>query len=109
MRLVNAKRSAIVRAVLPREPERVVPPKPEEIAMSSPQDAPLILYKVDKQGHFTEFGHATVHNHDVFFPDGVRGWSDVLDCRPEPYKGKSVEENCRYAAGVHKQFILVAG
>lgn len=76
--------------------------------MSSDASATYTLYQVNKDGSFAEFGTATVHNHDVFFPDGVRGWSDVLDCRTEPYKDKPVEENCDFAAHVHKKFILMA-
>ncbi len=75
---------------------------------SSDQASSYILYKVNKDGSFAEFGSATVDNHDVYFPEGVNGWSDVLDCRPEPYKDKTVEENCDFAAHVHKKFILVA-
>ena len=76
--------------------------------MSSSPSPSLILYKVNKDGSFAQFGSADVLNHDVFFPAGVQGWSDVLDCRPEPYKDKSVEENCNFAAHVHKKFILMA-
>ncbi len=53
------------------------------------------------------FGAAEVQNIDVFFPEGVRGWSDVLDCRIEPYDAQSIEENCQLAVGVHKKFILI--
>lgn len=45
---------------------------------------------------------------DVFFPDYIRGWSDVLDCRAEPYPSKSIHENCHFAQHVHKNYILVS-
>ena len=44
---------------------------------------------------------------DVIFPDFVHGWSDVLDCRIPPYTGLTVEENCNFAIGVRKYYILV--
>lgn len=43
---------------------------------------------------------------DVFFPPEIT-WSDVLDCRIPPYDDRSVEENCAYAVGVRKAYILV--
>jgi len=45
---------------------------------------------------------------DVAFPDGIT-WSEVLDCRIEPFSSKSVEENCMFAHHVHKFYILMAG
>ena len=44
---------------------------------------------------------------DVYFPDHVGGWSDVLDCREAPYTERSIAENCAFARRVHKKFILV--
>lgn len=44
---------------------------------------------------------------DVAFPDGIT-WSEVMDCRIEPYTSKTIEENCIFALGVHKFYILVA-
>lgn len=44
---------------------------------------------------------------DVFFPTAVRGWSDVLDCRIAPYDARSIEENCEFALGCRKFYILV--
>lgn len=44
---------------------------------------------------------------DLFFPDFVDGWTDVLDCRIEPYKSNSIEENCHIAEHVRKPYILV--
>lgn len=54
-----------------------------------------------------QFGTADQDGLDVFFPVGVRGWADVLDCRISPYTEQSLEENCEYAVGVRKFFILV--
>lgn len=45
---------------------------------------------------------------DVYFPDGVDGWTDVLDCRVEPYTEKSIRENSTFAHHVHKKYILVS-
>lgn len=45
---------------------------------------------------------------DVYFPPEVAGWTDVLDCREEPYIEQSIAENCAYALRVHKKYILVA-
>ena len=73
--------------------------------MSSPNSSKLYLYESSTQNRF---GEATLQGQDVFFPDGVRGWSDVLDCRPEPYTAQSLEENCHIAEHVHKKFILVS-
>jgi hypothetical protein len=44
---------------------------------------------------------------DITFPEQVRGWGDVLDCRHAPYTNKRPEELLRYAKHVHKFFILV--
>lgn len=44
---------------------------------------------------------------DVFFPGHIGGWTDVLDCREEPYTEQSIVENCTYALRVHKKYILV--
>ena len=45
---------------------------------------------------------------DLFFPDFVDGWTDVLDCRITPYTSKSIEENCHFAEHVRKPYILVS-
>lgn len=73
--------------------------------MSSPQNSKLFLYESATQSRFDE---ATLQGQDVFFPASVRGWSDVLDCRPEPYNAQSLEENCHLAEHVHKKYILVS-
>lgn len=44
---------------------------------------------------------------DVIFPEGIRGWSQVLDCRHTPYVDKPVDELRRFAQHVHKDYILV--
>ena len=44
---------------------------------------------------------------DVFFPASIAGWTDVLDCREEPYTERSIAENCAFAQRVHKKYILV--
>ena len=53
-----------------------------------------------------EVAEAKSNGLDVEFPAGIR-WSDVLDCRIEPYTSRTLEENVAFAAGVHKAFILV--
>lgn len=45
---------------------------------------------------------------DLFFPPEVDGWTDVLDCRIEPYTSKTIEENCHTAEHVRKLYILVS-
>lgn len=45
---------------------------------------------------------------DLFFPEFVDGWTDVLDCRIAPYSSKSIEENCDFAEHVRKPYILVS-
>ncbi|MBH25622.1 MAG: hypothetical protein CMH57_14460 [Myxococcales bacterium] len=44
---------------------------------------------------------------DVSFPERVRGWSDVLDCRHEPYQEMPLPTLRHYAHHVHKFFLLV--
>ena len=64
----------------------------------------LYLYETR---HCTRHGEAQVEGLDVFFPDDVDNWTDVLDCRIAPYTEYSLQENCEYAVGVRKKFILV--
>lgn len=45
---------------------------------------------------------------DLFFPEFVDGWTDVLDCRIEPYTSNTIEENCHIAEHVRKPYILVS-
>jgi hypothetical protein len=73
--------------------------------MSNPTSSIFYLYETKTQERRDQ---VRVEALDVFFPDYVRGWSDVLDCRTEPYRERSVEQNCKFALGVHKRFILVA-
>ena len=42
------------------------------------------------------------------WPDEVNGWTDVLDCRHEPFASRTIEENTRFADGCRKLYILVA-
>ena len=72
--------------------------------MASDESSTLYLYDVETQ---ERFGTAEVIGSDVYFPDGVRGWSDVLDCRHPPYTEKSIAENCHFAEHVHKMYIVV--
>ena len=64
----------------------------------------LFLFDVSTHEQVAEIEY---DNLDVYFPAGVHGWSDVLDCRPEPYDAKSVDENCEFAHHVAKKYILV--
>lgn len=77
----------------------------------SSSNTPLYLYTAISE-HDSDtpekFGEAEVEGLDVYFPDGVDGWTDVLDCRVEPYTEKTLLENSIFAYHVHKKFILVA-
>lgn len=53
------------------------------------------------------FGEARGRGGDVEFPPAVHGWTEVLDCRVEPYTAKSLAENCDLAHHVRKKYILV--
>lgn len=68
----------------------------------------LFIYKVQGEATPTDPVAVDTAGLDVYFPEGVFGWSDVLDCRPEPYKNKSLEENGAFAYHVAKKYILVA-
>lgn len=52
-------------------------------------------------------GSAQGHAGDVDFPAEIGGWTSVLDCRHTPYTEQSIAENCEFAVGIHKQYILV--
>lgn len=52
-------------------------------------------------------GHANGHAGDVDFPTSVGGWTEVLDCRHTPYTEQTIAENCEFALGVRKVYILV--
>lgn len=65
----------------------------------------LFLYHADDCARFAEVGGAGM---DLVFPPNVRDWTDVLDCRVEPYIEKSLAENCDIAHHVRKRYILVS-
>ncbi|MGM0555114.1 MAG: hypothetical protein ACQEVA_01935 [Myxococcota bacterium] len=68
-------------------------------------DSKLYLYETDECQRFDQ---ATLEGKDVVFPATVNGWTDVMDCRCEPYDEKSLEENCDIASHVRKKYILVS-
>lgn len=65
------------------------------------------LYLFETQ-RCTQVGEVEVDGLDVYFPPEVRGWAEVLDCRIPPYTDQTLEENCEYALGVRKFYILVS-
>lgn len=67
-------------------------------------DETLLLYTTEDCARFTD---VQGRGGDVEFPDPVRSWTDVLDCRVEPYTDNSLAENCRLAHHVRKKYILV--
>ena len=67
-------------------------------------DEKLYLYSTED---CQRYGEATVDDQDVVFPDRINGWTDVLDCRVEPYVDQSLEENCDVAVHVRKKYILI--
>ena len=67
-------------------------------------DQTLYLYKAETA---EEVATAEKSGLDVHFPPEIAGWTDVLDCREEPYTEQSIAENCAYAQQVHKKYILV--
>lgn len=52
-------------------------------------------------------GRAELDDRDVVFPEGIDGWTAVLDARHPPYADRTLEENCEYAAHVRKPYLLV--
>ena len=64
------------------------------------------LYLYDAQTG-QQVGTAERTGLDVYFPAGIAGWTDVLDCREEPYTENSIAKNCAFAQRVHKKFILI--
>lgn len=68
-------------------------------------NATLYLYETKTAERDSE---VELVNGEPFFPEHIRGWSDVLDCRHTPYTEKSIEENCDFADHVHKPYILVS-
>lgn len=45
---------------------------------------------------------------DVQFPEEVRGWSDVLDCRLHPFAEKDLPQLRHFGAHVNKRYLLVS-
>jgi hypothetical protein len=64
------------------------------------------FYLYDSETH-QQVAEVEAEGLDLFFPDFVDGWTDVLDCRITPYNSNSIEENCHIAEHVRKPFILV--
>ena len=64
----------------------------------------LYLYDTETS---SEYAKVESDGLDVYFPESVGGWADVLDCRVEPYADRDVRTNCDFAAHVHKKYILV--
>ncbi len=69
----------------------------------SKTDQTLFLYETSTS---QEYAQAESQGLDVTFPPRIT-WSEVLDCRIEPYTSRSMDENCRFALGVHKAYVLV--
>ena len=44
---------------------------------------------------------------DVVFPEGVLGWTDVLDCRHGKFAEMKVEELRHYAEHIRKYYLLI--
>lgn len=63
----------------------------------------LKLVEVENGAEF----EVEVEGLDVFFPDHVDGWSDVLDCRIPPYTEQTLDEIRDFASHVRKTFVLV--
>lgn len=70
-------------------------------------NASSALYVVKADGDAYTPEPVTGDKGDINFPEHVRGWSDVLDCRHTPYHDKPVEELRAFARHVHKFYILV--
>ena len=71
--------------------------------MSSDSDA-LFVIEVDTG---ETFGPITGSKGDLDFPEKVRGWSDVLDCRHKPYTDLDRDALLHFAKHVNKFFLLV--
>lgn len=67
-------------------------------------DPKMYLYDTED---CTQFAEVHGRGGDVVFPPTVGTWTEVLDCRHEPYTGKSLAENCDLAHHVRKKYILV--
>lgn len=44
---------------------------------------------------------------DLTFPEEVRGWGDVVDCRHAPYLENNLDELLHLGGSIHKRYILV--
>ena len=64
----------------------------------------LYLIEVSSNEHF---GPLSGSKGDIVFPEKVRGWSDVLDCRHKPSTEMDRDELVHYAEHVNKFFCLV--
>lgn len=64
----------------------------------------LHLYRASNHQHV---GSVATRGLDVIFGPDILGWTDVLDCRMDPYKSRTIAENCDYATHVRKLYILV--
>ena len=53
------------------------------------------------------FGPIAGSKGDLDFPEKVRGWSDVLDCRHKPYTDLERDALLHFAKHVNKFFLLV--
>ncbi len=70
----------------------------------SSDDAKQILVEVNTG---RRFGPIKGKMGDVPFPEEVRGWADVLDCRHGRYLDMGLQEIRHIAEHVHKHFVLV--
>ena len=68
--------------------------------------APPKLYLYDTED-CSRFAQVSTDGSDVVFPPNVLAWTEVLDCRVEPYTEHSLAENCELAHHVRKKYILV--
>ena len=64
------------------------------------------LLIIDSETH-EQVDEAHVEGSDVIFPDGINGWTDVVDCRHEPYTEQSIDELCEFAHHVRKHYVLI--
>lgn len=67
-------------------------------------DQSLCLYTTEDCRRFAE---VEGRGGDIEFPPEVGAWTEVLDCRVEPYTEHTLDENCHLAQHVRKKYILV--
>jgi len=56
-------------------------------------------------------GEMVIENQYEQWPEGITGWTFVLDCSVEPYdepKADGLAKLIAYAARVHKKYVLVS-